>query len=433
MSNNKEPELLSQEANEIFERTPGWILNYGLITIASLIFLLFVGSTIIRYPDIVTTNVTITTVQPPINVVARSSGKVHFYVNDGQEVKKSDILGYIEGASETTDVLKLGTEVKAIENILFGTDQTLPLQLTLSANLQVGELQGAYLQLLTSIRNLQMNDKLRLHEAQINSYKSRIAQYKTLNEQTIQQQAIQHDELDLVEKKLKVDEKLFNEKVISEMDFNVSKIAYLQVKRAVQTADNSLTNNNIVIGELQSRIVETSLNWQQSSATLLQNVRTALKELQSELTGWQQQFALIAPSNGTVSIFNFYTDQQNVPAGADIMAVVPKAGNLYGQVEMPIGGSGKVEKGQRVVIRLHNYPAQEYGMIIGRVQQISSMPKENIYTIRIELPDGLTTTYKNELPFRQRLSGTAEIVTRDLTVLQRFMFPIRSFVDEASR
>jgi len=423
----------SPEVEEIFERTPGWILQHGILTIATLIFLLLVGSVFIKYPDIITTRITITTQKPPINVVARMSGKIHFDVKDGEDVKKDDILGHIESASEEADVFLLLKEMKKLQRTLFASNNYLSDEISIPQNLQVGESQSSYLQLLNSIKSFQLSDKLRLHEAQIRSLQDRITQYKSLNLQLTEQFKIQHEELNLVEKKFQMDEKLYKERVISEVDFNASKIALLQIKRAVASSENSIINNNITIGELESKVVESTINHLQSRDQLLQSVQSAFKQLESQLNAWQQQFILTAPSDGQVSIFKFYTDDQFVTAGVDVLAIVPKTGDIYGQVQMPAGGSGKVETSQRVVIKLDNFPSTEYGTVIGYVEAISPVPQENMYTIRIALPRGLKTTYKKELTFRQHLSGSADIVTKDLSLFQRFFFSIRSIVDSNQR
>ena len=422
----------SDEVQEIFERAPGWALRFGIMVIATLVVLALAGSIIIKYPDILATRVSITTRQPPINVVSRVGGKIHFSVADGENVNQDQVLGYIENASNAEDVFRLTEEVNTLQGQLFDVDAVDPKKLVLSRDYQLGDLQPIYLEVLNDIRAFQRNEQLQALQTQIRALEERITQYSLLNEQLKLQRVTQDEEFKFAEKKFKMDQKLFEQNVIAEADFNTSNVNYLQVKRSIQVSNNNVINNNIAISELKSRIGELSLTRQEDLDLYTEAIRSTFKQLESRITAWRQQYLLVAPSTGIVSIFKFYTEDQYIQPGVDILAIVPGTESIYGQVQLPIDGSGKVEIGQRVVIRLDNFPAREYGTIMGIVETISSLPKDNQYTIRIQLPDGLKTTYKVDLPFRQQLSGSAEIITRDLSLFQRVFYSVRSLVDRAS-
>jgi HlyD family secretion protein len=48
----------------------------------------------------------------------------------------------------------------------------------------------------------------------------------------------------------------------------------------------------------------------------------------------------------------------------------------------------------------------------------------------MELPDGLMTTYKKELPYLPNMQGRADIITEDITLLERFFMPIKKALSE---
>ena len=48
------------------------------------------------------------------------------------------------------------------------------------------------------------------------------------------------------------------------------------------------------------------------------------------------------------------------------------------------------------------------------------------------MPDGLKGSYRKELPFLQGMSGMAEIITDDQTILQRLLFPLKSLMTNHS-
>ena len=109
-----------------------------------------------------------------------------------------------------------------------------------------------------------------------------------------------------------------------------------------------------------------------------------------------------------------------------MFTIVPeKAGKFEGQAEMPITRSGKVRIGQQVNIKLNNFPYEEYGMIIGKVSNISLTPSNDRYIVKVNLENGLNTTYGKKLKFNQKMKGTAEIVTEDLRLIQRIFYQFR--------
>ena len=47
------------------------------------------------------------------------------------------------------------------------------------------------------------------------------------------------------------------------------------------------------------------------------------------------------------------------------------------------------------------------------------------------LPDRLTTTYKKELPYLPHMQGRADIITEDISLLERFFLPMKRILSES--
>ena len=71
-------------------------------------------------------------------------------------------------------------------------------------------------------------------------------------------------------------------------------------------------------------------------------------------------------------------------------------------------------------------PFQEFGIIKGNVSNISAMPVDGKFIVDVELPNGNKTTYNRELPRGVELQGYADIITKDVNLLQKFFEPFRS-------
>ncbi|HET9571905.1 MAG TPA: hypothetical protein VFP20_10915 [Bacteroidales bacterium] len=93
---------------------------------------------------------------------------------------------------------------------------------------------------------------------------------------------------------------------------------------------------------------------------------------------------------------------------------------------LPAKGSGKARVGQRALVRLDNFPEQEFGFIEGKVAQISNTPDSNgMYLVEIRFPKGLVTNYGIQLPITKQMQGNADIITEDVRLLVRFFNPIK--------
>ena len=64
-------------------------------------------------------------------------------------------------------------------------------------------------------------------------------------------------------------------------------------------------------------------------------------------------------------------------------------------------------------------------MVRGIVRSKSLVPTSDTYIIEIELPNGLTTLYGIPLDFTQNMQGTAEIITKNIRLLQKIVNPFR--------
>ena len=95
---------------------------------------------------------------------------------------------------------------------------------------------------------------------------------------------------------------------------------------------------------------------------------------------------------------------------------------VRGIAQFPIYGSGKLLEGQKVQVRLMNFPENEYGYLTGRIKTILSTPNaKDQYQVIVIFPNGLITNSKQRLPANIELRGTAEIVVKDVRLLDRII------------
>lgn len=309
---NKEIELRSEEVQEVMGQIPVWIVRWGITILFIVVLALLVGSYFFTYPDIVETEMTLTSREPVVEVVARSSGKIsELYVSNGQEVKSGAPLAVIENTAKTDDVFRL---------------------------------------------------------------KKLLARYKEEPER-------------------------LNYYLLQDM---------------------------WLLGDIQSAYMSLA-----SKDVSARDYRASVGQLLASIHSWEMAYCLMAPAEGKVQLLLQEAPNQYLSSGNIFARIVPKEGESWmGRALLPLQRSGKVKVGQRVIVRFTNFPDQEFGIVNGRLSSVSLVPSEDNYMIEIVFPDGLITNYGKSLPVFYEMKATAEIVTDDSRLIQRFFQPLKKILKE---
>ena len=150
-------------------------------------------------------------------------------------------------------------------------------------------------------------------------------------------------------------------------------------------------------------------------------------QLKKAIKDWELNYVFRSSVKGTVSFLQIWSENQTINTGENMFAIIPSTEKGYiGKVKAVAQNSGKLQIGQKVNIRLANYPDREFGVIEGKLKTISLTPdKEGNLLLNIELPNGLQTSYKKQINFQQEMTGTADIITEDLRLLERLLYQFR--------
>ena len=85
----------------------------------------------------------------------------------------------------------------------------------------------------------------------------------------------------------------------------------------------------------------------------------------------------------------------------------------------PAQGIGQVCEGQKVMVRVDNYPYHKFGHLTGLVKCVANVPDaDGFYQVDIVFDQGLRTSEGVELPMCKQLSGTAEIIISERRLIE---------------
>lgn len=90
-------------------------------------------------------------------------------------------------------------------------------------------------------------------------------------------------------------------------------------------------------------------------------------------------------------------------------------------------GSGKIKCGQRVILKIDNFPDMEYGCLRGVVDSVCGMPNDaGFYLVFVDLPYGVITNTGKNLSSIQLMKGRAEIILDDKYLVDVFIEPLKN-------
>lgn len=398
-------------------------MRWGITLIFAFACIILTLAFIIRYPDFVTAKVIITTREPTQKVVARNQGQLEeLFIKNRDTVNIDQKLAIIENTADYRDVYLLKSIIDTID--LDVANFILPTELT--PYLQLGDVEAAYANFKKSyVDYFLLNDldpysnQLRGNTQSLNEIKARLV------DQIIQRKLLEQ-ELSLRETDFDRYNSLFKNGVVSQQELESKKLEFIQMQKNISAMAISISQMREAIGTADQSLKKTVID-AQDDVKFLTNLVQSYNTLKKSIRDWEYNYVLSSSINGVVSFQEFWGVNQFVNAGNVIFSVLPvDTSDLVGKLVIPSQNSGKVTVGQKVLIKLDNYPYQQYGMLVGRVLNISISPdKESNYFVYISLPNGTKTSYNRKLKFTQELIGNAEIVTEDLTVAQRLFYKFR--------
>lgn len=413
--------LRSDNVQEILSNPPSWIIRWGISLVFFVILLVLILSYIIKYPDFINAQISITTQNPPEKIEARNSGKLEkVIVKNHQDVNSNYVLAYLQTNANYLDVVKLSRLLKNYKPTNFPIEKT--------RELILGDLDSKYISFEKAYSDYQLQRELQPYSIEKNSGVQTILEINSRLQNLRKQKEIELAKLKLAKIDFDRYQKMVEKGIVPNRDLEQSRIAYLQAQQNVDAVDISISQLNESKVGTNKGIVSSTINEKKDDTSYYIALIQSYDELKNALSLWEQNNLFTSSIDGRVSFQQYWAENQFVKSGEVIFTVFPNnRDNLLGKLVVPAQNTGKIKINQKVLIKLDNYPYQQYGILEGKVKNISlSSDSEGNYYIEVEFPKKLRTSYNKELEFDKELRGTAEIVTEDLRLIERFFYQFRN-------
>jgi HlyD family secretion protein len=421
MTEKKSEILYSDDVKEIISAPPGRIIRWGTAIISVVFAALILLAWLVRYPDVIPSTVEITTQNPPATLVTKISGRINkLYVKNGENVSKGQLLAVMETAASIKEIENLREILDTITN----ADRIRPGNLP-SFN-YLGELQSEYTAFLKSLNDFDTYIQNDLYGSKISAVNVEISGIGEYLSRLRVKESLLAENLSLEENKYRRDSILHSGKVYSESEIENSRQALIRMKLELQQVRLEHSAKVIGLSEKRQQLQDYIIMRQEEKEKLISVLNESFLNLKAGLNIWINNYLLITPVDGQVTFTRYWSENQSVLKDEPVLSIVPdNAGDYVGRINLKMNRSGKVMTGQIVNIKLSGYPYLEYGMIRGVISSKSLVASGDFYVIEIILPQGLTTLYGRELAFSQNMQGIAEIITNEMSLLQKIVNPFR--------
>ncbi|WPO83301.1 HlyD family efflux transporter periplasmic adaptor subunit [Chryseobacterium sp. JJR-5R] len=419
-------ELRSESVQDILTQPPHWMIRWGNTIILLILVLILMMSYVIKYPEFIPAPIVVTSENPPEKLEARTNSKIEkIFIKNHQEVKKNEVLMVMQSTGSYNDILALK---KIVDSIDPNRLSSFPVNET--SHFKLGELQGDYNSFAKAFQDEVLFTRLQPYAPENLAANQSLSEYRVRIATLKQQKNLEKAKYDLTRKSYQRSQELYNQGVIAALELENEKIKYIQAQQNLETITLSLSQIEEGISNLNKTKSGAAINTEKDKINYSSQTLQLFEQLRKSLKQWEQNYLVVSNTEGVASFQQFFGENQFIKAGDVILSILPRSRDkIVGRMSVPAVNSGKIVAGEKVLIKLDNYRYQEYGIVEGKVQNISLSPdKDGNYYVDVVLPKGLKTSYHKNLVFDKELRGNAEIVTQDLRLLERFFFQMRKLL-----
>ena len=221
----KEIELRSEEVQEVMSLIPAWILRRGITMLFIIVLLLLIGSWFFKYPDVIRAEITVTSLEPPANIITRSAGKIDtIYVTNNQRVVSNSPLAVIQNPANSNDMLLLVQMMREWDT--FGYSERNVQKILTGKPMALGTIQSVFASFLTSLNDYQNYKTLNYYPQKTASQRQQLVVQREYYSRIIRQEPVIREQFRTSKNIFDRDSVLLAKNVISGNEYDISKNSF---------------------------------------------------------------------------------------------------------------------------------------------------------------------------------------------------------------
>lgn len=222
---------------------------------------------------------------------------------------------------------------------------------------------------------------------------------------------------------------------------------YQQVAKQLEV-ENNLETQRSRYHEIEKEILQVNQEYHAFLTTFKRDLLDELKrttenftqtKLELDKAKQRQAFMEIrSPIDGIVQQLQTYTIGGVVTTAQQLMVIAPEEDSLEVEALISNQDIGFVKTGQEVVLKIAAFPYTRYGYITGKVKHISldAIQDEKlgyVFATTILMDRNFLNIQDTPIYLKQGMQVSAEIKTDKRNVMDYFLSPLRTTIDESLR
>ena len=414
-----------EEISELIGNAPSWLLRSGIGMIAFAAIMVFVACAFIKYPDKFQGRGSLTSSNPPIEIVSNSSGYLQNILVKNQEmIQAGQELFYIENTGSKEDVAKLETWFKQFDA---ASSLTQIKQLNIPENLQLGAVQSDYNAIILKFNEFKQAIVNGIVSQETTNLTQEIENIEKLKISQRKGKEILKEELDLLNKSLERSQELYKNGLTSLDKVEQAKTILIQKQGVYEGMEKEIIQNNIRVDKLKLEKIRLGKNRKDLIGDYKLEMASLISNTQNKIKNWSKEYILDSKIGGEIIFKTELTENKFINENEVLASVIPKSNEgKFLSIQAPISNIGKIEVGQKILIKFDAYPYKEFGIVESKVSSIGKMPEligdgNSYYEIKTLLEEEITTDFKKVIPFKPGMTANVDIITENKTIASRIL------------
>jgi len=427
---------LLSEAIQLEEEVVPEFIKPALLAVAALVVLFLGWSAIVEIKEVATAPGVVVP-SASVKVVEHLEGGIitQILVEEGTEVQKGQLLARMDRGQGEAELKQMQSRLAALSVRAERLSAFLE-----NRKADFSPFVGEYPKLVLDQQQI-LKDQIASQgtsqsviEAQIQQRKRELVQLREAMSVAKQQQV-------LTTELLKMREKMIAKKLIS-------KVEYLDTKRAKVTADGeiarikeSIAVNQMTLRESENNLDNLDAQSRQAASLEIGTVSAEMSEVRNAIARIQDRvnrLEIRAPIHGIVQDLRVRTVGQVIQPGGLLMQVVPIGDTLVVEVQISTDDIGHVKAGQPVLVKVGSYDYSRFGGVEGTLVKTSATSVldaagKAIFKGWVTLSHPYVGNKTGKYLVLPGMDVQAEITTGQKTFLQYLLKPLTDAMSQAFR
>ncbi|WP_268123898.1 HlyD family efflux transporter periplasmic adaptor subunit [Roseivirga pacifica] len=405
-----EDSIKSEEVTEVLERPSNWILNSGIAILFGFFIVILFGSSLVPYPEYIEGEVQVISHNEPVSIYPQSTGQITKIMVEDEEYKEIGdplfVVGsnldnkYLRELEASLVVLKdasLNDLKSEIDSILFKTKWDLQ------------EMTGQFKMLKESViffsnhfLEKQFLDEMRSLDLELNLLNEIDSNLRIQKKVLIQVYELSKDEFELTQQE-------HEQNLISTVQYNQAYQKFLQAKLPLLSIEKGLLDNKLLLGLKEREVVNQKAEMEIEYQKFLNSVNNMIESIRE----WEEKHLIKAPFSGTVKFYNEIKTYQYIQSREEPIVYIQSDSSIplfEGIATFSENRLSELSLGQQVTVSVNGFSESKYGKLTGSVSSISQIFDEKSLFVKIQMPNGMTTTRGLAINYIAGMSGKAQVI-----------------------